>query len=177
MRPIIADPKKVIYIGQRGENIATQVIFPKSYFDGFTGTTYRLLAQRKTDAQPYPVVITEDSDNVYWTVSDTDCGVEGTGFCELQLAGANDLLVKSIKYVTQTGSALDTEGPMPAPYEDFANTIYNYAETAQEAAGDADQSARDAAASAQTAHDEVERFNVTVDGDSMFITVSGEGDR
>ena len=47
MRIEIADPKQVIYIGQRGENEATQVVFQKSYFAGFDGGTYELLAQRK----------------------------------------------------------------------------------------------------------------------------------
>ena len=173
MRIEIADPKQVIYIGQRGENEATPVVFQKSYFAGFDGGTYELLAQRKGDADPYPVTITEDTDNVYWTVSDTDCGVEGNGQCELRLSNGEQL-VKSLVYMTRTGNALGTEGPMPEPYEDWADTIYGYATDAQEAAGEAAQSAREAAASAQTAHDEVQKFNVTVSGDGMFITVTGE---
>lgn len=173
MRIENADPKKVIYIGQRGENEATQVVFPKAYFAGFDGGTYELLAQRQGDANPYPVAITEDTDNVYWTVSNTDCGVEGTGQCELRLTDG-EYIVKSLLYVTLTGEALGTEGPLPEPYEDWADTIYGYATDAQEAAGEAAQSAREAAASAKTAHDEVQKFNVTVSGDGMFITVTGE---
>lgn len=176
MRIENADPKKVIYIGQRGENEATQVVFPKAYFAGFEGGSYELLAQRQGDANPYPVAITEDAANVYWTVSDTDCGVEGTGHCELMLTNGEQL-VKSLVYVTLTGDALDTAGPMPAPYQDFANTIYGYATDAQEAAGEAAQSAREAAASAQTAHDEVQKFHVYVEGDGMFITVNEEDGR
>ena len=178
MREIIAEPRQAIVLGIRGENEATRVAFPKSYFAEFdlTGGTFRLLAQRNGDANPYPVTITEDDTNVYWTVSDTDCAIYGQGKCELQFT-VGTLLAKSIVYVTVTGISLDTEGPLPEPYEDWADTIYGYATDAQEAAGEAAQSAREAAASAQTAHDEVERFNVTVDGNSMFITVSGEGDR
>ena len=193
MRIENADPKKVIYIGQRGENEATQVVFPKAYFAGFEGGSYELLAQRQGDANPYPVAITEDADNVYWTVSNTDCGVEGTGQCELRLTDG-EYIVKSLLYVTLTGEALGTEGPLPEPYEDWADDLYATIDekvgAAQQAVTDAHAeyldakaqaeaaagSASDAQRYAQTAHDEVERFNVTVDGDSMFITVSGEGD-
>ena len=114
MRIEIADPKQVIYIGQRGENEATQVVFQKSYFAGFDGGTYELLAQRKGDADPYPVTITEDADNVYWTVSDTDCGVEGNGQCELSLVNGTQI-VKSLVYVTRTGASLGAEEPLPTP--------------------------------------------------------------
>ena len=194
MRIEIADPKQVIYIGQRGENEATQVVFQKLYFAGFDGGTYELLAQRKGDANPYPVTITEDADNVYWTVSDTDCGMEGNGQCELRLSNGEQL-VKSLVYMTRTGAALGTEGPMPEPYEDWANDLYETVNgmvgQAQQAVTDAHAeyldakaqaeaaagSASDAQGYAQTAHDEVERFHVYVDGDGMFITVSGEGDR
>ena len=198
MRIENADPKKVIYIGQRGENEATQVVFPKAYFAGFQGGSYELLAQRQGDANPYPVAITEDADNVYWTVSDTDCGKEGTGQCELRLTDG-EYIVKSLLYVTLTGEALGTEGPLPEPYEDWADDLYATIDekvgAAQQAVTDAHAevllahaeyldakaqaeaaagSASDAQRYAQTAHDEVQKFNVTVSGDGMFITVSGE---
>lgn len=191
MRIENADPEKVIYIGQRGENEATQVVFPKAYFAGFEGGAYELLAQRKGDANPYPVAITEDADNVYWTVSSTDCGVEGTGQCELRLTDG-EYIVKSLLYVTLTGEALGTEGPMPEPYEDWANDLYETVNgmvgQAQQAVTDAHAeyldakaqaeaaagSASDAQRYAQTAHDEVQKFHVYVEGDSMFVTVNGE---
>ena len=198
MRIENADPEKVIYIGQRGENEATQVVFPKAYFAGFEGGAYELLAQRKGDANPYPVAITEDADNVYWTVSSTDCGVEGTGQCELRLTDG-EYIVKSLLYVTLTGEALGTEGPLPEPYEDWANDLYATIDekvgAAQQAVTDAHAevllahaeyldakaqaeaaagSASDAQRYAQTAHDEVQKFHVYVEGDSMFVTVNGE---
>lgn len=205
MRIENADPEKVIYIGQRGENEATQVVFPKAYFAGFEGGSYELLAQRQGDANPYPVAITEDADNVYWTVSSTDCGVEGTGQCELRLTDG-EYIVKSLVYVTLTGEALGTEGPLPEPYEDWADDLYATIDekvgAAQQAVTDAHAevllakqevtnahaeyllakaqaeaaagSASDAQRYAQTAHDEVQKFHVYVEGDGMFITVSGE---
>jgi len=191
MRIENADPKKVIYIGQRGENEATQVVFPKSYFAGFEGGSYELLAQRQGDANPYPVAITEDTDNVYWTVSNTDCGVEGTGQCELRLTDG-EYIVKSLVYVTLTGEALGTEGPLPEPYEDWADDLYATIDekvgAAQQAVTDAHAeyllakaqaeaaagSASDAQRYAQTAHDEVQKFHVYVEGDGMFITVNEE---
>lgn len=194
MRIENADPKKVIYIGQRGENEATQVVFPKAYFAGFQGGSYELLAQRQGDANPYPVAITEDTDNVYWTVSDTDCGVEGTGQCELRLTNGEQL-VKSLVYVTLTGEALGTEGPLPEPYEDWADDLYATIDekvgAAQQAVTDAHAeyllakaqaeaaagSASDAQRYAQTAHDEVQKFHVYVEGDGMFITVNEEDGR
>lgn len=194
MRIENADPEKVIYIGQRGENEATQVVFPKAYFAGFEGGTYELLAQRQGDANPYPVAITEDADNVYWTVSDTDCGVEGTGQCELRLTDG-EYIVKSLLYVTLTGEALGTEGPLPEPYEDWADDLYATIDekvgAAQQAVTDAHAeyllakaqaeaaagSASDAQRYAQTAHDEVQKFHVYVEGDTMFITVNEEDGR
>lgn len=198
MRIENADPEKVIYIGQRGENEATQVVFPKAYFAGFEGGAYELLAQRQGDANPYPVAITEDADNVYWTVNSTDCGVEGTGQCELRLTDG-EYIVKSLLYVTLTGEALGTEGPLPEPYEDWADDLYATIDekvgAAQQAVTDAHAevllahaeyldakaqaeaaagSASDAQRYAQTAHDEVQKFHVYVEGDSMFVTVNGE---
>lgn len=194
MRIENADPKKYIYIGQRGENEATRVVFPKAYFAGFTGQSFRLLAQREGDANPYPVVITQDEDNVYWDVTDTDCGIEGCGECELQLVNGTQL-VKSVKYKTRTGDALGTEGPLPAPYEDWADDLYATIDekvgAAQQAVTDAHAeyllakaqaeaaagSASDAQRYAQTAHDEVQKFHVYVEGDGMFITVNEEDGR
>ena len=145
MRIITADPKQKIYLGQRGENEATKVVFPK--FTDFPDGEYRLLAQRNGDVAPYPVVVTTDTDNVYWVVSDADCGVEGIGKCELQLA-IDEVLVKSVIYITVTGNALDTEGEPPEPYEDWVNDVYGYANDAKNYAEAAAQSASEAAASA-----------------------------
>lgn len=112
MRTVNADPKTKIYLGQRGENDATQVVFPK--FTDFPDGEYRLLAQRNGDTAPYYVTVTTDTDNVYWLVSDTDCGVEGIGKCELQLS-IDETLVKSVIYITVTGDALDDGEPLPTP--------------------------------------------------------------
>ena len=207
MREIIAEPRQAIVLGIRGENEATRVAFPKSYFAEFdlTGGEFRLLAQRNGDANPYPVTVTEDDTNVYWTVSGTDCAIYGQGKCELQFT-VGTLLAKSIVYVTVTGISLDTEGPLPEPYEDWADDLYATIDekvgAAQQAVTDAHAevllakqevtnahaeyllakaqaeaaagSASDAQGYAKTAHDEVQKFNVTVSGDGMFITVSGE---
>ena len=149
MRIITADPKQKIYLGQRGENEATKVVFPK--FTDFPDGEYRLLAQRNGDVAPYPVVVTTDTDNVYWVVSDADCGVEGIGKCELQLA-IDEVLVKSVIYITVTGDALDTEGEPPEPYEDWVNDLYD---TMDEKIGVAQQAVTDAHAEVLLAKNEV----------------------
>ena len=133
--PIIADLNKPIPLGQRGENEATIVKFPK-----FGTGEYRLLAQRATDAYPYPVAITEDDSYVIWTVSSTDCGIEGMGKCILHLADGT-YLEKTRVYITVTGDALGTEGEMPEPYEDWADELYD---TFDEKIGEAQQAATNA---------------------------------
>lgn len=171
MRVIVASQKKPIYIGQRGENEATKVIFPKSYFSEFDDTNgaYNLVAQRKTDTLPYIVSTTSDEENVYWIVSDTDCAIEGVGSCELQLL-VNTQVVKSIIYITVTGKSLDASGPVPDPYQDLVQTVAGYA---QEAKG----SAQEAESYAQAAKSEVDRLTAIDpdnDGNVIFIKADVE---
>lgn len=165
--PIIADLNHPIPLGQRGENEATVVKFPK-----FGTGTYALLAQRSGDANPYPVVITEDDTYVIWTVSSTDCGIEGMGKCELHLVD-DTYLEKTLVYTTVTGKALGTAGEMPEPYEDWSETIYGYAQTAQASAGDASQSADDAAASAREAAESASVFTLTDPNNDGNIIIGG----
>jgi len=202
MRVLKANPNQAVRLGRKGENEATKIVFSKSYFSKFGTGEYRLIAQRNGDAAPYPVAITQDEDNIYWTVSDSDCGVWGHGRCELQLVNG-DLLVKSVTYTTWTDEALPTEGELPEPYEDWVDDLYDTIDgkiaeadramdgkinTAQQAVTDAHaeyllakgqaelaaSSANDAQRYAQTAHDEVQKFHVSISGKTMYVTASGE---
>ena len=168
----IIQAKDKICLGRRGENLATQIQFPiAEYFSEFDSGTYRLLAQRPTEDTPYPVAITNDDTYIYWDVTSADVGIEGVGYAELQLV-IDDMLAKSIKFVTLILEALGAEGDPPEPQQGWIDEIYGYAQQAQEAAEQASQSAEAAQEAAQTAHDEVQKFSVTVDGNTMVITAN-----
>lgn len=140
MKPITAELNKPILLGERGENLATQVRFPISdMVETYGEGTFRLLAQRAGE-DPYPVSITSDESYVYWDVTSADTGIAGTGYAELQLI-IDDLLAKSQTYTTRTDKALGEEGDAPNPWEGYVDTVLDTmdskVETAQQAVTDA----------------------------------------
>ena len=140
MRIITAELNKPINLGERGENLATQVQFPVSdMVETYGEGTFRLLAQRAGE-DPYPVSITSDESYVYWDVTSADTGIEGTGYAELQLI-IDEVLAKSQTYTTRTDKALGEEGDAPNPWEGYVDTVLDTmdskAETAQQAVTDA----------------------------------------
>lgn len=160
-----------ICLGRRGENLATQIQFSiAEYFSDFSSGTYRLLAQRPTEDTPYPVAITNDDTYIYWDVTSADVGIEGIGYAELQLV-IDEMLAKSIKFITLILESLETAGDPPEPQQGWIDEIYGYAQQAEEAAEQASQSAESAQESAQTAHNEVQKFNVATENNSIVITV------
>ena len=119
-------------LGRRGENLVTQIRFPvagwaEKYGDG----TFGLLAQRQSDANPYPVAITTDSEYVYWNVSSADTGVAGIGKVELRYT-VGEALAKSMVYITRTAPALEDAGEAPEPYESWVNEVMDAAENVEE---------------------------------------------
>lgn len=121
----IVQAKDKICLGRRGENRATQIQFPiAEYFSDFDSGTYRLLAHRPTEDTPYPVAITNDDTYIYWDVTSADVGIEGYGYAELQLV-IDELLAKSIKFVTEILDALETEGDPPEPQQGWIQQVYD----------------------------------------------------
>ena len=140
MKIITAELNKSINLGERGENLATQVQFPISdMVETYGEGTFRLLAQRAGE-DPYPVSITSDESYVYWDVTSADTGIEGTGYAELQLI-IDETLAKSQTYTTKTLPALGAEGVVPEPQQGWIDGVYETVDqkiaTAQQAVTDA----------------------------------------
>ena len=141
-----------IALGIQGENLATQVVFPiGKWIDqhGDTGT-FSLVAQRKGDTDPYPVVLVRDDENVLWNVTSADTAVAGNGVCELQYR-IGEVLAKSVKWDTRVYPSLSDVGEAPDPYETWIDTLEALGAETQQNATSASNSADSAGASATSA--------------------------
>lgn len=121
LREIIVSGSNIA-LGKQGENNATKICLPKKEFELFSGGTFSLLAQRETDAAPYPVVITDDDNYVYWSVSSSDTAIAGVGTAELRLT-IGTTIVKSITYTTYTIEAIGDGSTPPAPYVSWVTSV------------------------------------------------------
>ena len=151
MRTVPATSNALLFLGKKGENLATQVIFPfvKEWAELYGEGTFQLIYQRYGDNAPYAVALSTDEENVMWPVTNTDTDKVGSGKCELQYyvtdENENQILAKSVTFITKVVESLDNAGETPPePWESWIEQIL-------EAGSDAEQSAIDAAESAQEA--------------------------
>ena len=144
MREVHAKLGEDIWLGRRGENLATRVIFDVSGWMSSGKGTISLLHQRNGDNVPYICVITVDGGTVMWDITAADVEVAGRGRAELQYLDG-DVCKKSAIYTTNTLRALTNAGDAPpAPHEGWVREVL-------EAKAAADASAQNAQGSAETA--------------------------
>ena len=161
---IIKTSTGTLDIGHQGENLATRVVFPAKEWRTLFGNngTFQLLAQRKNDESPYPVVLTIDGDNIYWDITSSDTATVGLGKCELQYY-LGEILAKSEIWVTKTSEALGEAGEAPEPYQSWVDEVLEAGSIAELSAISAQHSADDAGAYAQQAQESAESIvNMTV---------------
>lgn len=157
--PIVADEKKILYIGKRGENKAVTVLFPvvRQWAEKYGAGVYVLKHRRNGDAVPYAAEITVGEESVKWLVTSTDNANPGAGECEL-VYYVDEVIAKSATFRTLVDKALDVEGPMPEPLEEWYDRMIDVtarsvaaSEASAASAESASESATNAAESADAA--------------------------
>ena len=132
MRKVEAKVSKTICLGRIGENLHTVVSFEESgsFLAMYPNASVHVLNKRPDDPAAYPVdpyfVRIEDG-KVVWDVQSSDLAQKGCGQCEL-LFVEDQVVAKSVIYMTEILSALDaTENP-PEPWEDWVRRLINASE-------------------------------------------------
>lgn len=114
-----------IKLGRRGENQARKVVFDvlEKWREGYGEGVASLIVQRNSDAQPYPVTVTEDDGALVWLVSSVDTAVAGEGAAELRYT-VGDTIVKSQIYKTRVRETLEDSGETPPPaYQSWVDEV------------------------------------------------------
>lgn len=157
MRVIVAVAGN-IFLGKRGENLATQVRFPvvQEWTELFGSGTYQLLNRRPTEDTIYPCVTTVNNNDVCWDITGSETANIGNGECELRYyvtdEDDNQILAKSIIFTTLITPALAAIDPEPPePWQTWVDEVLEAANTVEQSVTDAQQAATDAAESAQAA--------------------------
>lgn len=202
---IISGTSSQIFLGKKGENLATQVVFPfvkqwkKDYGDG----QFQLIFQRLSTESPYAVTIVTDEENVCWNVTNTDVDKPGNGKAELQYyvtdENDNQILAKSATFLTKVVESLDNAGETPpepweswveqvlaaaSSAEDYAEEAQGYSDEAKGYAEDAQGYANEASGYVTDAHAEYlnakeEALNASEYADNAYsheVTASGYAD-
>lgn len=137
--------KKPIFIGERGENEATEVVLDYSdWVDAYGEGTMQLYVMRPEDTDPY-IVVLESSDNVAtWLVSNTDTSYAGLGKAEYVYT-VDDVVAKTAVFYFGVGYAIDENATDPPdPYTTWLDTLTALSAATQQNAEAAAQSASDA---------------------------------
>lgn len=147
MKTVYASPFRVIDLGRLGENQHTKVIFDASeYLKDYPNADISILNQLPGNSVAYPVVdVTLDNMDLVWTVSNADLVSVGTGRCELVVV-QDQVVVKSVIFVTRVGEALDGTGEIPDRWESWQTVFARLKDEARSAA----QAVQDMGAIAET---------------------------
>lgn len=145
MREIMARPGAALNLGDRGENLARQVVidlYPleKEYGEG----TAHLLHRRNGDEAPYPCDTTTENGKLFWVIKEADTAVPGNGTAELQYF-VGETVVKKM-FPTVVSGSLDAEGATPpAPAEGWVRKVLRAKDAAFNSAKEAESAANEAA--------------------------------
>lgn len=107
-----------IPIGKQGENKATAVQFcVKTWLEMWPGATVALAVQPPT-GNAYPAIVTTQDNITTWVITDADTAIPGIGKCELHVL-LNDVVKKSITFMTYIAESFTAEGEAPDPVADW----------------------------------------------------------
>lgn len=94
-----------IFIGRRGENLATQICFDVP--TDLAEYDYTVYVRRPKECEAYPAAyISKSGNSIVWTVSNVDTAFSGAGWVQIRFT-ENDVVVKTIVYRTEVGPAID----------------------------------------------------------------------
>ncbi len=125
---------EVLFLGRTGENDFRTVRFDVSRWAGdLAGATFQLVYQRP-DGQMYPVSGTACGEFVFWTVSETDLAVPGTGVVELRLSSGS-VQGRAAAIGCEIQSSLSGQcAPPPDPEPSWIREVLDAADKAEAAA-------------------------------------------
>ena len=152
MNTVIVENCKTLFIGRRGENEVTEVVFDFSEWQAeFGNGVIDLFVKRNGDSAAYPVVLSVDGTVATWLVSATDTNVADYGKAEYVYT-VNGKIAKSAVFTFYVAEDIgQASGEAPDPYEDWIETLTGLGTETQLNAQAAEQSANDAAESAASA--------------------------
>ena len=154
---ICGSQKEPIFVGRRGENLATQIYFdvPKDLSE----YTYTLYVRRPKEIDSYPAAyIAKDGNYIVWTVSNVDTANSGQGQVQIRFTDG-DVVVKTLVYSIKVGIAIDINtSPTPEwqttwldALTELSEATHANAEAAAESEANAKASEDNAKASEQAA--------------------------
>ena len=119
-------PDAVNVIGRLGENEHQRMLIDISeYVAMYPDADFVLLNQTPRADAAYPVAeVTFDGEYLYWTVTDSDLTVEGTGVCEFIMRHGSEI-GKSVYFTTRVLPALDGSAVVPSPWESWQEMFYD----------------------------------------------------
>ena len=149
MRVITATREAQLFLGKRGENLATQIQFPvvEQWTEQFGEGRFELAYQRPTEDAPYPCIVDVEDGNVLWNITDVELAIPGTGRAELFYI-VDEAIAISVQFICRIADSL-ASGTPPEPWENWLEEILSAASDAEDARDDA-ESARDEAVQAKT---------------------------
>lgn len=153
MQSIYAHPGVHLALGQKGENVARQVVFDlRAWRAAYGDGAVSLCAKRAGDAEPYPCGVTQDEDTAVWVLQAADVDKPGWGDVQLSYY-VGDTLAKSQTWRTLVAPSLCACGDPGEVQQGWLDQAGKDAAAAQQGAKDAQkaqQAAEDAAKAAKS---------------------------
>ena len=152
MNTVIVKNCKTLFIGRRGENEVTEVLFDFSEWqEQFGAGVIDLYVKRNLDIDAYPVVLSVDGTVATWLVSAADTDVVGNGKIEYVYT-VNEKIAKSAIFQFFVGDDIGESSPEPPEhYQSWLEQLTELGAETQANAQAAAQSASEAAESASEA--------------------------
>lgn len=139
-----------IFLGRRGENLATRICFDVP--EDLSGYAYTVYVRRPRERESYPAAyIARDGNTIVWTVSNVDTALSGEGQVQIRFT-ENGVVVKTMVYRTEVGNAIDINtSPAPEWQETWLDALTELAETTHTNAENAAESEQNAKTSEDNA--------------------------
>lgn len=115
--------RQVLAIGRQMENNYRQIIFDCSGF-GVEVASVTLVHLRSQDVAPY-IVETSSTDQLTWTVTNTDTAYAGYGKAELRISFTNGL-AKSVVFTTMVIQSITADTTIPQPLQSWYDAMIDY---------------------------------------------------
>jgi hypothetical protein len=117
------EKRQVLAIGRQMENNYRQIIFDCSGF-GVEVASVTLVHLRSQDIAPY-IVETSSTDQLTWTVTNTDTAYAGYGKAELRITFTSGL-AKSVVFTTMVMQSITADTTIPQPLQSWYDAMIDY---------------------------------------------------